>query len=118
MSDLGTFPTEPAQLTRLGEGMLPGLLGVEFTHSQAGQLPAPTTSPCPTSRARRNARPAPAAAQSAPAAAQPAQAAQAAQADQRPNRAVRIANCSGFYGDRLSALAEMVTGGPIDVVTG
>ncbi len=33
-------------------------------------------------------------------------------------RAVRIANCSGFYGDRLSALAEMVTGGPIDVVTG
>jgi hypothetical protein len=33
-------------------------------------------------------------------------------------RAVRIANCSGFYGDRLSALAEMVTGGPVDVVTG
>ena len=34
------------------------------------------------------------------------------------NRPVRIGNCSGFYGDRLSALAEMVTGGPIDVVTG
>jgi hypothetical protein len=34
------------------------------------------------------------------------------------NRPVRIANCSGFYGDRHSALAEMVTGGPIDVVTG
>ncbi|MGO8877728.1 MAG: acyclic terpene utilization AtuA family protein [Acidimicrobiales bacterium] len=33
-------------------------------------------------------------------------------------RAVRIANCSGFYGDRLSALAEMVEGGPVDVVTG
>jgi Acyclic terpene utilisation family protein AtuA len=33
-------------------------------------------------------------------------------------RLVRIANCSGFYGDRLSALAEMVTGGPVDVVTG
>jgi hypothetical protein len=33
-------------------------------------------------------------------------------------RAVRIANCSGFYGDRLSALAEMVSGGPIDVLTG
>ncbi|MCU1588414.1 MAG: exopolyphosphatase [Frankiales bacterium] len=31
---------------------------------------------------------------------------------------LRIANCSGFYGDRLSALAEMVNGGPIDVVTG
>jgi hypothetical protein len=31
---------------------------------------------------------------------------------------VRIANCSGFYGDRLAALAEMVTGGPVDVVTG
>ncbi len=33
-------------------------------------------------------------------------------------RPVRIANCSGFYGDRLAALAEMVDGGPIDVVTG
>ncbi len=31
---------------------------------------------------------------------------------------IRIANCSGFYGDRLSALREMVTGGPVDVVTG
>ncbi|MCB1251185.1 MAG: acyclic terpene utilization AtuA family protein, partial [Acidimicrobiales bacterium] len=31
---------------------------------------------------------------------------------------VRIANCSGFYGDRLSAAAEMVGGGPIDVLTG
>jgi hypothetical protein len=31
---------------------------------------------------------------------------------------VRIANCSGFYGDRLSAAAEMVQGGPIDVLTG
>lgn len=29
-----------------------------------------------------------------------------------------IANCSGFYGDRLSAAAEMVRGGPIDVLTG
>ena len=35
-----------------------------------------------------------------------------------PRRPVRIANCSGFYGDRLSALAEMVGGGPVDVVTG
>jgi hypothetical protein len=36
------------------------------------------------------------------------------------NRAatVRIANSSGFYGDRLSAAAEMVEGGPIDVLTG
>lgn len=33
-------------------------------------------------------------------------------------RPVRIANCSGFYGDRLSAAAEMVEGGPIDVLTG
>ena len=31
---------------------------------------------------------------------------------------VRIANCSGFYGDRLSAAAEMVDGGPIDFLTG
>ena len=31
---------------------------------------------------------------------------------------IRIANCSGFYGDRLSAAAEMVNDGPIDVLTG
>lgn len=29
-----------------------------------------------------------------------------------------IANCSGFFGDRLSAAKEMVEGGPIDVLTG
>jgi hypothetical protein len=34
------------------------------------------------------------------------------------DRPVRIANCSGFYGDRLSAAKEMVDGGPIDVLTG
>ncbi|HWC67793.1 MAG TPA: acyclic terpene utilization AtuA family protein [Acidimicrobiales bacterium] len=32
--------------------------------------------------------------------------------------ALRIANCSGFYGDRVSAAREMVDGGPIDVLTG
>lgn len=31
---------------------------------------------------------------------------------------LRIANCSGFYGDRISAAKEMVEGGPIDVLTG
>ena len=31
---------------------------------------------------------------------------------------LRIANCSGFYGDRLAAAREMVTGGPIDFLTG
>ncbi len=31
---------------------------------------------------------------------------------------IRIANCSGFFGDRLSAAREMVDGGPIDVLTG
>jgi hypothetical protein len=31
---------------------------------------------------------------------------------------LRIANCSGFYGDRQSAAREMVEGGPIDVLTG
>jgi|HubBroStandDraft_1064217.scaffolds.fasta_scaffold04638_6 hypothetical protein len=31
---------------------------------------------------------------------------------------LRIANCSGFYGDRLSAARELVDGGPIDVLTG
>ncbi|GIR86801.1 MAG: hypothetical protein CM15mP86_02600 [Gammaproteobacteria bacterium] len=29
-----------------------------------------------------------------------------------------IGNCSGFYGDRLSAAKDMVDGGPIDVLTG
>ena len=29
-----------------------------------------------------------------------------------------IANCSGYYGDRLSAAKDMVDGGPIDVLTG
>lgn len=32
--------------------------------------------------------------------------------------AIRIANCSGFYGDNLSAARAMVDGGPIDVLTG
>ena len=32
--------------------------------------------------------------------------------------AIRIANCSGFFGDRLSAAREMVQGGPIDALTG
>lgn len=31
---------------------------------------------------------------------------------------IRIANCSGFFGDRPSAAVEMVEGGPIDVLTG
>src|SRR3954468_14768735 len=31
---------------------------------------------------------------------------------------LRIANASGFYGDRFSAVAEVVRGGPIDVLTG
>ena len=31
---------------------------------------------------------------------------------------LRIANCSGFYGDRLAAAREMVEDGPIDVLTG
>ncbi len=34
------------------------------------------------------------------------------------DRPVRIANCSGFFGDRLAAATEMVEGGPIDVLTG
>jgi len=38
--------------------------------------------------------------------------------DTTPDRPVIVANCSGFYGDRLSAACEMVDGGPIDVLTG
>ena len=32
--------------------------------------------------------------------------------------AVRIGNASGFYGDRFSAVEEMLTGGPLDFLTG
>ncbi|WP_020672775.1 acyclic terpene utilization AtuA family protein [Amycolatopsis nigrescens] len=31
---------------------------------------------------------------------------------------IRIGNASGFYGDRFSAVEEMLTGGPLDVLTG
>ena len=37
---------------------------------------------------------------------------------EKRTRPVKIANCSGFFGDRLSAAREMVEGGPIDVLTG
>jgi hypothetical protein len=36
----------------------------------------------------------------------------------RGQRPVRIGNCSGFYGDRASAMAEMARAGGIDVLTG
>jgi hypothetical protein len=29
-----------------------------------------------------------------------------------------VGNCSGFYGDRISAMREMLEGGPLDVLTG
>jgi hypothetical protein len=35
-----------------------------------------------------------------------------------PTQPLRIANCSGFYGDRIAAAREMVEGGPIDFLTG
>lgn len=31
---------------------------------------------------------------------------------------LRIANASGFYGDRISAFREIIDGGPVDVITG
>ncbi len=31
---------------------------------------------------------------------------------------LRVGNCSGFYGDRATAMAEMLAGGPLDVLTG
>ncbi|WP_296549345.1 acyclic terpene utilization AtuA family protein [Rhodococcus sp. (in: high G+C Gram-positive bacteria)] len=34
------------------------------------------------------------------------------------HRAVRIGNCSGFYGDRVSAMREMLDGGELDYLTG
>jgi hypothetical protein len=35
-----------------------------------------------------------------------------------PADVLRIGNCSGFYGDRLAAMREMIEGGPLDVLTG
>ncbi|MET0900686.1 MAG: acyclic terpene utilization AtuA family protein [Mycobacterium sp.] len=34
------------------------------------------------------------------------------------SESVRIGNCSGFYGDRLAAMREMLTGGELDYLTG
>jgi hypothetical protein len=39
-------------------------------------------------------------------------------APDRGQRPVRIGNCSGFYGDRASAMADMARAGGIDVLTG
>ena len=36
----------------------------------------------------------------------------------RGSRPIRIGNCSGFYGDRASAMADMAKAGGIDVLTG
>jgi len=36
----------------------------------------------------------------------------------RPAGPIRIGNCSGFYGDRLAAMREMLEGGELDVLTG
>jgi hypothetical protein len=41
-----------------------------------------------------------------------------ADARSNPSTAVRIGNCSGFYGDRHSAMREMLTGGDLDYLTG
>ena len=38
--------------------------------------------------------------------------------DPRRKDKVIIANCSGYFGDRLTAAKEMVQGGPIDILTG
>ena len=38
--------------------------------------------------------------------------------DPRRNDKVIIANCSGYFGDRLTAAKEMVQDGPIDILTG
>jgi hypothetical protein len=36
----------------------------------------------------------------------------------REREVLRVGNCSGFYGDRFSAMEEMLTGGELDVLTG
>ena len=34
------------------------------------------------------------------------------------SKPLRVGNCSGFYGDRLSAMRELLEGGDVDVITG
>ncbi len=36
----------------------------------------------------------------------------------RGQRPIHVGNCSGFYGDRASAMADMARAGGIDVLTG
>src|SRR5699024_4608770 len=36
----------------------------------------------------------------------------------RMREPLRVGNASGFYGDRFAAMREMLTGGPLDVLTG
>ncbi|MBV8350000.1 MAG: acyclic terpene utilization AtuA family protein, partial [Mycolicibacterium sp.] len=36
----------------------------------------------------------------------------------RGRRPIRVGNCSGFYGDRAAAMADMARAGGIDVLTG
>ncbi|MFF4818321.1 acyclic terpene utilization AtuA family protein [Kitasatospora sp. NPDC001309] len=36
----------------------------------------------------------------------------------RGGSVLRVGNASGFYGDRFAAVREMITGGPLDVLTG
>jgi hypothetical protein len=36
----------------------------------------------------------------------------------RMDEVLRVGNCSGFYGDRLAAMREMLDGGDLDVLTG
>ncbi|MGH3747156.1 MAG: acyclic terpene utilization AtuA family protein, partial [Micromonosporaceae bacterium] len=35
-----------------------------------------------------------------------------------PGAPLRIGNASGFYGDRFSAVRQMLSDGPLDVLTG
>ena len=39
-------------------------------------------------------------------------------AERPPQPPLRVGNCSGFYGDRFSAMREMLEDGPLDVLTG
>ncbi len=95
------FETEPDEATTQGdegEGGGPA--------EQADGTAAPTAPPPAPAipRAHGEHAPEPPAAPAAPAA--------------PPPDPLRVANCSGFYGDRISAAREMVDGGPIDVLTG
>ena len=99
--DVWTFGPEDAAQTVTGSALDLCLLATQRTHRAATDLNRlrPRRRPLARHRAvlRRPAR---------------------RRTDRHMSAPIRVGNCSGFYGDRLSAMREMLEGGELDVLTG